>query len=145
MASSSSRVAIQAEDFDVSAEVGALRAGDAGVGAVAVFVGTVRPDFADLDPRHQRHWHATHTPGVPNGHVHGASLGVRAAVYFEAGGFKAAPEHEDVSLVDRCRRLGGVVVASDDAEVLTSGRTVGRTPGGYAGYLREQALALDVD
>jgi len=36
------RVAIQTEDFDLSAEVAALRAHDAGVGAVAVFVGTVR-------------------------------------------------------------------------------------------------------
>jgi molybdopterin synthase catalytic subunit len=36
------RVRIQTEDFDLSAEVAALRAGDAGVGAVAVFVGTVR-------------------------------------------------------------------------------------------------------
>src|SRR5664279_3195460 len=36
------RVAIQAEDFDVGAEIAALRAGDGGVGAVAVFVGTVR-------------------------------------------------------------------------------------------------------
>ncbi len=37
-----SRVTVQAEDFDLSAEVAALRAGDAGVGAVAAFVGTVR-------------------------------------------------------------------------------------------------------
>jgi molybdopterin synthase catalytic subunit len=37
-----SRVAIQSEDFDLSAEVAALRGGDAGVGAVASFVGTVR-------------------------------------------------------------------------------------------------------
>ena len=36
------RVAIQTGDFDLSAEVAALRAGDAGVGAVASFVGTVR-------------------------------------------------------------------------------------------------------
>ena len=36
------RVRIQTEDFDLGAEVAALRAGDAGVGAVAVFVGTVR-------------------------------------------------------------------------------------------------------
>jgi len=36
------RVAIQTEDFDVSAEVAALRAGDPAVGAVAVFIGTVR-------------------------------------------------------------------------------------------------------
>jgi len=36
------RVSIQTEDFDLSAEVAALRAADAGVGAVAAFVGTVR-------------------------------------------------------------------------------------------------------
>jgi molybdopterin synthase catalytic subunit len=36
------RVTVQAEDFDLGAEVAALRAGDAGIGAVAAFVGTVR-------------------------------------------------------------------------------------------------------
>ncbi|UCH16470.1 MAG: molybdenum cofactor biosynthesis protein MoaE [Burkholderiales bacterium] len=36
------RVTIQTGDFDVSREIAALRAGDAGVGAVASFVGTVR-------------------------------------------------------------------------------------------------------
>lgn len=36
------RVAIQTQDFDLSTEVAALRAGDAGVGAVCSFVGTVR-------------------------------------------------------------------------------------------------------
>ena len=36
------RVSIQTEDFDLGAEVAALRAGDAGVGAVASFIGTVR-------------------------------------------------------------------------------------------------------
>ena len=36
------RVSIQIEDFDLGAEVAALRAGDAGVGAVASFIGTVR-------------------------------------------------------------------------------------------------------
>ncbi len=36
------RVTIQTEDFDLSTEVAALRAGDAGVGAVCSFVGTVR-------------------------------------------------------------------------------------------------------
>ena len=36
------RVTIQPADFDLAAEVAALRAGDAGVGAVASFVGTVR-------------------------------------------------------------------------------------------------------
>ena len=35
-------IAIQTADFDVSAELAALRAGDHGVGAVGGFVGTVR-------------------------------------------------------------------------------------------------------
>jgi molybdopterin synthase catalytic subunit len=36
------RVTIQTADFDVTAELAALRRGDPGVGAVAAFVGTVR-------------------------------------------------------------------------------------------------------
>jgi molybdopterin synthase catalytic subunit len=36
------RVVIQSHDFDLGAEVAALRAGDAAVGAVATFTGTVR-------------------------------------------------------------------------------------------------------
>jgi molybdopterin synthase catalytic subunit len=39
---SASRVTVQAEDFDLGAEVAALRAHDSGVGAVASFIGTVR-------------------------------------------------------------------------------------------------------
>ncbi len=38
----SARVSIQTADFDLSAEVAALREGDGGVGAVASFIGTVR-------------------------------------------------------------------------------------------------------
>ena len=36
------RVSVQAQDFDLGAEVAALRANDSGIGAVAAFVGTVR-------------------------------------------------------------------------------------------------------
>ena len=36
------RVTVQTADFDLGVEVAALRAGDAGVGAVAAFIGTVR-------------------------------------------------------------------------------------------------------
>lgn len=36
------RVTVQQADFDLGAEVAALRAGDASVGAVAAFIGTVR-------------------------------------------------------------------------------------------------------
>jgi len=36
------RVVVQTADFDLGAEIAALRAGDAGIGAVATFIGTVR-------------------------------------------------------------------------------------------------------
>lgn len=44
------RVRIQSADFDLAAEAAALRAGDAGVGAVACFVGTVRDRHGSLSP-----------------------------------------------------------------------------------------------
>lgn len=116
-----------------------LALADAGADVV---VGTVRPDFGDLSAAHQRRWLDTHTSGAPNGHAHGANLGVRASTYLGAGGFREWPEHEDVHLVEVCRSLGATVVASDAAEVVTSGRLVGRTPGGYAGYLRDQERML---
>lgn len=51
MAATVPRVCIQAGDFDLAAEVAALREGDLGVGAVASFVGTVRDRHgADLRP-----------------------------------------------------------------------------------------------
>ena len=39
---SASRVVVQTADFDLGAEIAALRAFDAGVGAIASFIGTVR-------------------------------------------------------------------------------------------------------
>ncbi|MEX8492588.1 molybdenum cofactor biosynthesis protein MoaE [Sphaerotilus sp.] len=57
-----SSVSIQTEDFDLSAEVAALRAGDAGVGAIATFVGTVRdrhagqPDSASISAMELEHY-----------------------------------------------------------------------------------------
>ena len=57
------RVSIQTDDFDLGAEVAALRAADPGVGAVASFIGTVRDrndgsavecDGTRALPRHDR-------------------------------------------------------------------------------------------
>jgi molybdopterin synthase catalytic subunit len=42
-------VSVRHADFDLSAEVAALRAGDGGVGAVVAFVGTVRDHSAGQD------------------------------------------------------------------------------------------------
>lgn len=105
----------------------------------AVVIGTVRPDFDDLTDAQREAWLRGHTPGRPNGHVHGANLGIRATAYLAAGGYLPLPEHEDADLVARLAAHGWSV-ASDAAEVITSGRTFGRTPGGYARYLREDLL-----
>lgn len=107
-----------------------------------VFVGTVRADPADLSAELAALRHREYVPGAQSGNVHGASLGLRASAYGAAGGFAEVAEHEDVGIVARCRALGAVVTASDGAEVLTSGRLVGRTPGGYAGFLSAQASQL---
>jgi glycosyltransferase involved in cell wall biosynthesis len=105
-----------------------------------VVVGTVRPRLADLSADRAAAWRARHVPGTANGHVHGANLGVRLSAYRGAGGFPALAEHEDVTLVAALRRAGAVVVADAGAEVLTSARLVGRTPGGYARHLREDLV-----
>src|SRR5258706_16291271 len=55
------RVTIQTADFDVSAEVAALRAGDAAVGAVAAFIGTVRDRNDGLGVRSME---LEHYPGM---------------------------------------------------------------------------------
>ena len=108
---------------------------------VDVMIGTVRPDFADLSPAHIRAWRKTRHPTRANGHIHGANLGIRASRYLAAGGFAPVAEHEDVHLIERCAALGGTTFATDACEVMTSGRHHGRTPGGYARYLRVDLLA----
>ncbi len=106
-----------------------------------VVIGTVRPDPADLTPEQLAAWRLTRAPGHPNGHVHGANLGIRAPVYVSTGGFGNRPVHEDVDLVARARALPGVrVLATDAIDVLTSGRQVGRAPDGYARYLRDDLV-----
>lgn len=107
-----------------------------------VMIGTVRPDFSDLSEAQRDAWARTHVPGVANGHVHGANLGFRANRYLQAGGYPQLPEHEDVQLVSALRSLPGIVEEATDAcWVLTSGRSVGRTPGGYARYLSDDLIA----
>jgi len=108
---------------------------------VEVMIGTVRPDPKDLDSSQRAAWAATHVPGEANGHVHGANLGCTADAYRAVGGFRPLSEHEDVRLVEDLRAASARCVATDDCWVLTSGRPIGRTAGGYAGYIRQQLTA----
>lgn len=113
---------------------------DAGIDLV---LGTVRPDFADLSARHAAYWRATHHRGRPPGNVHGANLGVRASTYAAAGGVPELAAHEDVAFVGAVRAVGARERASDVHEVETSGRFTGRTPAGYAAFLRRVHAWID--
>jgi glycosyltransferase involved in cell wall biosynthesis len=100
-------------------------------GAV-LLLGTVRPL---LPPQILPEWLRRHDVGDGHPHVHGANLGVRGDAYLSAGGFPAVAEHEDRLLVERIRAIGGPVLATGASPVLTSARTVGRTAGGFAGWM----------
>jgi molybdopterin synthase catalytic subunit len=64
MATSSARVRIGVEDFDLGAEVTALRAGDAMIGAVASFIGTVRDRSGGAAAADTQRMELEHYPGM---------------------------------------------------------------------------------
>jgi len=83
-----------------------------------------------------RSWQQAHRLEEGHPYVHGANLGVRGSVYRSVGGFRDVPEHEDALLVEAARCQGYSLVATDTTRVRTSARADGRTPGGFAGYVR---------
>ncbi|GGF33161.1 glycosyltransferase [Subtercola lobariae] len=117
-----------------------LRLADAGADAV---IGTVRPAFDDLSAEQIDAWYLAHPAAHTGALIYGANLGVRADSYLRVGGFAPLAEHEDVDLVARLRETGAHLVASNALEVVTSGRRFGRTPGGFAGYLRTQLMPTE--
>ncbi|OFE15147.1 hypothetical protein BA895_07915 [Humibacillus sp. DSM 29435] len=98
-------------------------------------VGTVVPDAADLDASLLSEWWARHELGEGHPYVHGANLGFTLGAYLSVGGYRALPEHEDVSLVRALRDAHVPWCATDTTRVVTSGRQIGRAPGGFARYL----------
>jgi glycosyltransferase involved in cell wall biosynthesis len=73
--------------------------------------------------------------GDAHRHVHGASLGIAARTYEAVGGFPPRATGEDVVLVERLDRAGYRVVRDRTHPVVTSARTDGRAPDGFAGHL----------
>lgn len=104
---------------------------------VDLILGSVQPNLAELTDREVRAWRALHPRGPSVGTVHGTNLGIRASRYLELGGFAPLTEHEDVDFVSRLRASGARIQATGAIPVRTSARKTGRTPGGYAGYVRD--------
>lgn len=94
-------------------------------------VGAVRPDPADVSGPALARWTSLHHR--PAAHVHGANLAFTLAAYERVGGFPPVGTHEDVLLVAAMRSAG--CRWTTGTTVLTSGRTVGRAPGGFAAYV----------
>ncbi|TFC23195.1 glycosyltransferase [Cryobacterium sp. MDB1-18-2] len=110
---------------------------------VHLVLGTVEPDEC-LDGEMRARWAAEQWLVEGHPHVHGANLGVRADRYLAAGEFPGIDADEDIALVAALRRLRVCEIRTARIPVRTSGRLVGRTPGGFAGYLRAQTARLPV-
>lgn len=100
-------------------------------------LGTVRPR-AGLPAALMQAWHAAHDPGDNHRHVHGANLGIHACSYLALGGWSPLTSDEDVDLVTRAERSGGIAIRrTGGLAVTTSNRRHGRTPRGFASYLAD--------
>lgn len=105
----------------------------AGYGLV---LGTVVPDARDLDVNHLDLWQARHVLEEGHPYIHGANLGFSAEAYAAAGGFRPGTTGEDVDLAERMKEAQVPWIATDWIRAVTSGRTTGRVPAGFSGYLR---------
>ncbi len=99
-------------------------------------LGTVSPRPQDLAPHQLTAWRSDHRLAEGHPHVHAANLGLSAECYVAVGGFADVAVHEDVDLAARVVSCGWTWCATDRTRVLTSGRTTGRAPDGFAGWLR---------
>ncbi|MCX4098580.1 glycosyltransferase [Nocardia sp. alder85J] len=111
-----------------------LRYARTGVGLV---VGAVTvSDWDEHRPEVRDRYEDGYRAQRSTGHIHGASLGFRADLYWRAGGFAHLATGEDVDLVDRIRVGGAAVAWAEDVVAVTSGRRFGRAPQGFAAHLR---------
>ena len=95
----------------------------------AVYEDLLAEISARLDPQECNRWpyHST---------ISGASVGLTQEFYRRVGGLPRAPLGEEKALVTALRRLDARIRFAPDVFVTTSGRTVGRAPGGSADTLR---------
>ncbi|MDQ0017421.1 glycosyltransferase involved in cell wall biosynthesis [Variovorax boronicumulans] len=81
------------------------------------------------------HFQQTYQDADGHSHIHGANLGVSAAAYRLAGGFRHLACSEDVALVDALIASGASVAWSAKPRVVTSARKNAKASGGFADAL----------
>ena len=98
-------------------------------------------DWSQHPPHVERRWRASYEARDGHRHVHGANAGARADAYLQVGGFAAVDRDEDVALATALTHRR--VVRTGREPVVTSARTRGRAPEGFAGYLGRLGGLLD--
>lgn len=104
---------------------------------VSGVLGTILPDLQSQADALARDWAASYRRVDGHRHVHGANFGVRADAYLASGGFQAVSYDEDVRLARSLRARGFRLASTAQAPVVTSFRTRGRAPQGFAEFLAE--------
>jgi len=101
-----------------------------------VVCGTVAVrDWGVYGAQMQQHYKRSYTDADGHRHIHGANLGVSAAAYRRAGGFKSLTSSEDVALVEALRNTGAHIAWSARPRVETSARKTFRAPLGFGATL----------
>jgi glycosyltransferase involved in cell wall biosynthesis len=112
---------------------------------VDVVCGTVgvddwSPHCADAEALCQ-HFQRSYTDADGHHHIHGANMGVSAAAYRLAGGFKPLECSEDVALVEALERIGARFAWSAAPRVITSARCDAKARGGFGDTLLRYAAS----
>jgi glycosyltransferase involved in cell wall biosynthesis len=81
------------------------------------------------------HFARTYNDADGHHHIHGANLGVSAAAYVRAGGFRPLACSEDVALVEALQQTGARIAWSAAPRVSTSARQDARARGGFGDTL----------
>jgi hypothetical protein len=76
-----------------------------------------------------------HNPWPHHATISGASLGITRAAYCRVGRLPRVPLGEDKALIDLLSRADAKIRYCPSVHVITSGRTIGRAPGGVADTL----------
>jgi glycosyltransferase involved in cell wall biosynthesis len=101
-------------------------------------------DWSEHSESVRERYDAHYTPVDGHRHIHGANLGVSAAAYIKAGGFRALPAHEDVHLIEDLERCNATITWTAANRVTTSARKNCRCREGFGDYLKSLADSLSV-